>query len=322
MKFKNTFNVFVDNFPVVYKHLLYRLVVALIAFGLYAAVIYPFANAIFSSAEYNALIDGLKEFVKNLINGNASELGSTTEKIKNAFESIVSLISKNSGNIIWGVIGFLIVYMIKKFFMGLGNYATSAVICDKMALRAKSPFIITLVRNLKKATLYNLIYVPLATVYELIVYAGMYLLIFWVFGFVSFWPIKFFFYVAIIIVALSLKMVFTTDWIPALIRGQMSQRDAFVYTFKRTNKHTADILSHYVILSLIIYFVNVVGAIFTFGAAALITIPASYVLVLCFELVNYYDREELKYFIDNKTIVKPEKEHTLSREEFFKGKED
>ena len=72
-------------------------------------------------------------------------------------------------------------------------------------------------------------------------------------------------------------------------------------------------------LSLIIFAVNVCAVIFTFGVGALITVPASYVLLNCFQLVNYYDREELKYFLDKHTIIKPEKEEVITREEFFKG---
>jgi hypothetical protein len=194
MKFKNTLNVFVDNFSVVYRHLLYRLVITLITFGLYSAVIYPFANAILSSSGYQQLISGVKEFINNLLEGRAAELGDTTEKIRTAINSIVTMVSTNSGNIIWGVVGVLAVYIIKKFLMGIGNYATSAVICDKMALRAKSPYILTLVRNLKTAVIYNLIYVPLAVVYEIVACIGMYFLIFWGFKFIHNLPVQLFMY--------------------------------------------------------------------------------------------------------------------------------
>ena len=73
------------------------------------------------------------------------------------------------------------------------------------------------------------------------------------------------------------------------------------------------------LLVLIIFALNVFSFIFTLGVGALITIPASYVILNCFQLVNYYDREELKYFIDKNTIIKPEKEEIITREEFFKG---
>ena len=52
------------------------------------------------------------------------------------------------------------------------------------------------------------------------------------------------------------------------------------------------------------------------------TIPSSYVILICFEFVNYYDREEIRYFVDKNTIIKPEKERALSREEFFRGNGD
>ena len=44
MKFRHTIHVFIDNFAVTYKQLLYRLVIALIAIGLYAAILTPFVK--------------------------------------------------------------------------------------------------------------------------------------------------------------------------------------------------------------------------------------------------------------------------------------
>ena len=114
-------------------------------------------------------------------------------------------------------------------------------------------------------------------------------------------------------------MTFTTDWLPALIRGKTGQKKAFVFTFDRRRKKTLNVLSNFIVLVLIIFALNVGAIICTFGVAGLITVPSSYVILLSFEFVNYYDREELKYFIDKKTIIKPEKERTLTREEFFKG---
>ena len=190
-----------------------------------------------------------------------------------------------------------------------------------MALHANSPFLVTLVRNLKEASLYNLIYVPLSFAYDAACCIIGYLIIFKLFALIPFLylPIKIFLFVTAIVVAVSVKMTFTTDWLPALIRGKAGQKKAFVYTFDRRRKRTLNVLSNFIVLVLIIFALNVGAIIFTFGVAGLITVPSSYVILLSFEFVNYYDREELKYFIDKKTIIKPEKERTLTREEFFKG---
>ena len=318
MKFKHSFHVFVDNFSVTYKHLLYRLIVGLIAIALHVAVLYPLVKGLTSSVEYTNLIDGVKSFLKNFINGRQPELADAVEQIKQSFKSVVELITRNKADIIWGAIGVLAVTLLYKFFSGLGNYATAAVINDKMALRAKSPFILTLVRNLREATLYSLIYTPLSVLYDLIFLVALFFLVFKALFFV-YLPLQLFLYVTLMVLAISFKMVFTSDWLPALIRGKMGQKKAFVFTFNRKNKNTFNILSNFVVLVLIIFALNVIGTLFTFGAATLLTVPSSYVILVCFEFVNYYDREELKYFLDKNTIIKPEKEKTPTREEFFRG---
>ena len=321
MKFRHTFHVFVDNFSVTYKHLLYRLVVSLIAIGLCIAVIIPFINGLTSSPDFASFTEGLKTFLNNLLSGNVSELAQASEQIKNSFSALKVLISDNISNIVWGIVAVSCIRLVEKFFTGLGNYAAAAVINDKMALRANSPFFVTLIRNLKQACLYNLMYVPLSFVYDTLCWTGMYFLIFRLFSKVSviYLPLKIFIYATAIVILIAVKMTFTTDWLPSLIRGKKGQKQAFIYTFDRKNKNTFNILSNFVVLILIIFAVNVAGIICTLGVAALLTIPSSYLILLCFEFVNYYDREELKYFVDRNTIVKPAKEHPVTREEFFKG---
>ena len=212
-------------------------------------------------------------------------------------------------------------HTVEKFCTGLGNYAMAAIINDKMSLRANSPFFITLIKNLKEASLYNLMYAPLSVLYDVVCYLGAYLLIFRLIALIPFigLSLQIFLFITSVIILVSVKMTFTADWLPSLIRGKMGQREAFAYTFGRRNKKTFNVLSNFIVIVLIIMAVNVAAVLCTFGAGLLITIPSSYAILICFEFVNYYDREELKYFIDKNTIIKPEKERTLTREEFFRG---
>lgn len=321
MKFKHTFHVFVDNFAVTYKQLLYRLVIALISIGLTAAVLIPFVNGLTGSPDYVSLTEGVKSFIKNLIEGNNIDVGLASEQIKNAIDALMNLIADNRANIVWGIVAVIAINLVGKFFTGLGNYATAAVINDKMALHANSPFFATLIRNLKHASLYSLMYVPLSFVYDTACGAVLYLIVFKLFALIPFlyMPIRIFIFITATVFAISIKLTFTSDWLPALIRGKAGQGKAFLYTFNRRKKKTLNVLSNFIVIALIIFALNVAAVICTFGVAALLTIPSSYVILLSFEFVNYYDREELKYFIDKKTIIKPEKEHVLTREEFFKS---
>lgn len=65
--------------------------------------------------------------------------------------------------------------------------------------------------------------------------------------------------------------------------------------------------------------INVLAAIGSFGAAPIITIPLSYLYLLCYQFVTYCDNNEIKYFTDKRTIIKPEHEKEASREQFLRG---
>ena len=321
MKFKHSLNVFIDNFSVTYKHLLYRFIIAVIEVVVCIAIITPFVKGLTGSADFNNLVHGIKDFLKNLVNGESIKLAETAKQIESAFISVRNLITDNRANITWGVVAIYAVHFVSKFLSTLGNFATDAVINDKMALRANSPFFITLIRNLKEACIYAICYVPLSLVYDAICVWLLYLIVFELFSVlpVMFLPLQLFVFVTAIVIAIAFKLVFTTDWLPAIIRGKMKPLKAFTYTFNRRGKKTMNVFSNFLVLVLIIFAINVIGIIFTFGAGALLTVPSSYMILLCFEFVNYYDREELKYFIDRNTIIKPEKEKPVTREEFFRG---
>ena len=116
MKFKHTVQVFIDNFSVTYKQLLYRLVILLVAAGLYAAVCIPFINSLTGSPDYVSLISGIKAFVNNFLEGKISEIGEASAQIKHAFDALLRLVAENREQIAWGIVGCVAIYLVQKFF--------------------------------------------------------------------------------------------------------------------------------------------------------------------------------------------------------------
>ena len=64
MIFKNAFHLLVDNFSLVYKYLLYRIIVAVIAIALAAALLVPNIAFLFVSAELNSLTELIRHFLE------------------------------------------------------------------------------------------------------------------------------------------------------------------------------------------------------------------------------------------------------------------
>lgn len=318
MKFKHTFHVFVDNFNCTYKLLLYRIIVSAISLCLYTAVLFSFLPLIMDTSEITALNYAVANFLEAFTKLDFSALQQTWGDVTQAFEQIIETLTTRVGPITGGVTVLIAIYLIEHFFLGLGNYTLGSLINDKMAMRASSPFFGTLIKNLGKASLYNAIYVPLSFAYDALCIAAMGSLFFLAFEALHM-LVQIFLFVTVFVFLTAIKMTLTTDWLPALVYGKKNNREAMRYSLARKGKPTLNVLSNYVVLVLIIFALNFAAIVFTLGAGFLITMPASYVLLIAFEFVNYCDNNNVKYFIDKNTIVKPDKEHTLTREEFFKG---
>lgn len=322
MKFKHAFHVFVDNFSVIYKQLLYRLIILFVSGAICVAGVYPFIKDFIGSAQFNSILEGVKGFITNLLNGQVGELAGISEKVQTAYAELIGLLNDKLTQAVLSGLLLLLIVVIAKWFMGLGNYATASVINDKMALRAKQPFLGTLIRNLKSASIYNAIYVPLSVLYDVIIVVAMFFLFFSLLNSVLYFFICLFLFVLVVTFAITFKMTVTSDWLPALIRGKMKQGAAMKYAFSRKGKNTFNVMSNFAVIVLIVFALNMAALILTLGAGLLITIPSSYAIIISFEFVNYYDREEIKYSIDKNTIISPAKERPLSREEFFRGDGD
>ena len=318
MKFKRTFHVFIDNFSTTYKLLLYKLIVSVLFSCIIIGLVYPIISKVTNSAVFTDLLAGISDFFSKLVNGEAYELGNITEQIKEDLQDIVKLIQGQQTRIIVSIVILVIVYLIQKFLQGIGHYTAACLVNDKMALHANSPFIMSMIKNLGKASIYNLVYVPLSVLYELLSTFLVGWLLLYCFTFL---PLLLRIYLTVVCILLLtiIKMTFTTDWLPAMICGKKGNLGAMRATFVRKGKDNKSVLSNYIIFVLIIMALNVGAVLLTLGAGLLITVPASYIILICFQFVNYCDDNEILYFADKNTIVKPDKVKQVSREDFFRG---
>lgn len=321
MKFKHAFNVFVDNFGVTYKVLLYRLIILLFSLCLYSAVIFPFIAGISDTTEVLDLSAAIGDFGSALVNLDFAAMQTAWSGIREAFSALLKMLGAMTGSIVFTVCIIVLVYLVQKFLLGLGNYTAGAMINDKMAMRADSPFIGTLIKNLAKAALYNVIYVPISTAYDIAIFALTGSIFYGLFNAGTPLLLLIIFFSTAVAFLFTIKMTLTSDWLPALVYGKANNRGAMAYSFnyKAQGKSFSNVLANYVILVLTVYALNTAALFLTFGAGLFITLPASYVILICFEFVNYCDNNEIKYFMDKNTVVKPDREPVMTKERFFKG---
>lgn len=322
MKFKHTFNVFIDNFNVVYKQLLYRIVVMLVAAAINIAAIYPFISSLLASESMTMLVDGIGTFVRDFLGGNVADLHVVSVQIGNAFDELIILLQTKMSEIVLCGVVVILVLMVQKWFTSIGNFATATLVNDKMALQAKTGFLRTIISNFRTSSVYSLIYAPICILYDCLMVTVLITIVYFYIT-THFLPLLFAILMfSLIIVAMNvLKMTFTTDWLPSLIAGKMKQGEAIKHTFSVKNKNIWNVASNYFVLVLLIIAINMVAIFFTLMAGLLLTVPASFLMLICFEMVNFYDHNEIRYFTDKNTIIKPNVEKQITRQDFFKGNE-
>ena len=75
------------------------------------------------------------------------------------------------------------------------------------------------------------------------------------------------------------------------------------YRAYKSQKDFSKVFSNAIILVLTIIIVNVIIGVFSVGAGLFITIPASMVLVVIFELISYYTTTKQRYYLSPTIIV-------------------
>ncbi|MDE7300786.1 MAG: hypothetical protein K2N47_01305 [Clostridia bacterium] len=318
MRLKHAFQVFIDNFATTYKLLIYRLIVTALVVGLGCAVVIPSINVVVHTTQYADVSDAFAAFWDSVTKLDFSTLSTQFETLKSSLSALRDLLVEEAWLIAVDVICMAIVLLIYMFLLAVGEYVTGELIKHKMTLRADTSFTITLLKNLKRACLYAVIYAPISFLYYAVSATFIWALVFVGLGFAS--PlIKLFLTAVLLIVLFSVKFTFMTDWLPSMLHAKMSNRKSIAYALQLKNKAPAGTMSSAIVMAVLVLAINISVPLFTFGAGLLLTIPAGAMIFTSYQFINYYDNNGLKYFIDEYTIVGPKKDAPISREEFFKG---
>ena len=116
--------------------------------------------------------------------------------------------------------------------------------------------------------------------------------------------------VALILAAQALKLTLLNDVAPALVSDKMHLGAALKRGFSYEKKRFGGLFSTYFITCVLILCINVLCGVASFGAALLITVPMSYLMLTSVQYVSYYTHGKKKYFLAEDNIVLPKGERT------------
>lgn len=307
-----------ENFKNTYKILLYKLVISLVAGALYCAMILPEFIELMNSSAMQELILQVKTLFSAFFEADASvisEMKNAIFGVNGSLRATLSVVLSQIMPIIFVAIGCVFVYLLKRFADTLCYFTIGSVLNDKMSAYAETPFFSAYIANLGKASIYAVVYVPVAFTLDVLTIGAILLLI----STVNILP-ALFFGMATLVVMQGIKLTLTWLWMPSMTTDGKRLRESFRYEDKIEKKQIWKIFATYIVDVYVVIIINVVSALCTFGSALLITVPASYLFFVCQQYVNYYTFKGKKYFITyDKIATNPDRG---DREHFFDYIED
>lgn len=314
MIFRNAFNLFVDNFKLNFKYLLYLLIIMIISFSLSAALILPNISYIFSSLELKTVVELIKDFVIAITKGDAEFLSGFSENIKVALADVVVLLKSQTANIVLTIVCAVVIALITRFLVGMGNFTTGCILNDRLSCYADTSFTSSFIKNLRRSSLWVLFYVPVTFVYDALVMLLCFLVFMMLLAIVKVGIIATLFAlvisVTLFICSQAIKLTLANGMKPALVTDKEKLGKAIKRGFNLSIKNFGRLFSTYLVTCYIIFAANICAVFFTFGSALLLTVPSSYILMVCIEYVSFYNIEKKKYFATADKIVTPHEQYT------------
>lgn len=301
MRFANSIRLLMEDFKHAFKLLLYRVIMWVIVVALCSAFVLPELKEILEAEVTQNLVSNFKNIFLSLVEHNTISPSEYVKMVfgkngdlKQLFDYVVSM----KLELILVCIGCVLVYLIKRFVDTLVYFTVGSIINDKMATYTDTPFFTAFVANLGKASKYAALYVPVVFLFDVCTFSLC-------FVFLRFLPLlaALFLSVTLIVVLQSLKLTFTSQWMPAMTADGKRLGEAIRTTNEREKRQARKIYCLYLVMVYLIIIFNAMAAAFTFGSALLLTIPTSYLWLICAQYVNYYTMKGKKYFITYDSIA-------------------
>lgn len=294
MIYKNSMKLITSNFSLVWKQLAYTLVRLAIIVGLTVLVSRPILDLL-ASYDYAQTLGNVWQSVYT---NTASALPALRESIV----SFCSIISQNLNQIWYSVLLFFFVtIIINAFLKHVGKYTLSYVAHNNFTSLNKCGYCHSLISNMGKICKYALcrlvLDLPFTALKVLYVIVYCYCLNNWILAIVG---------ITLLIILFTITYALQISICNNFAVEQINTgKNPFKSVFRsyKSQKDFAKVFSNAIVIVLTIIVINLVIGVFSFAAGLLITMPASMVLVVIFELISHYTITKQRYYLSPTIIV-------------------
>lgn len=303
MSFKHSLSILTSRFSIVYKLLVFLIVVTFLFSVLTVCAIYPTLSDLRNNMNELDLGNAVKGYVREALQGNPEKQAEAYEMLSAKFDQATEIVRNNSLQINLSIVWLVLIYLLYVVFFSWGQYCVSDVINHHMSSNSKFGFSSNLIVNFKKAMRYSLLYTAI-TIGFMIVVALLYWLSFAtlfkvapLIGLAS--------AVAIFVFAMALRRALLFGWIPAMVADGLDVVDALKKAGSLLKQRFTYAFGLYLIYYVAWLGLTIAITVFTFFVGTLFAISVSLALAQACDLVIYYRTVGKRYYIDVLNVVDP-----------------
>ena len=312
MVLRNSLRVLSSNFSLVWKNMAYMLIILAVFGGAVVLIGYDIVKALSDGGFFTAL----SEFWSKLYSFSTTEI---SQKMFDLADSGIDTIGQNLDALTPNIIGVCVGMFVIAVVFNSASLASCEVLRGAMSSLTRVGFCGAYIRYLGRALLQGLIQTLIKLPFWAIIGISGYFVLdlmstseIW--GILA--PMLF---VLIAISIFSLEFTLLSCFVPHLVLHNSRVGESFCAGIKVVSHRFWRTLSNIVVFVIFAFIINFVCARYTFGALLVFTVPLTIVFVNVIFMVNYYESQGMRFYLDPNNIMSPRKfaEHDRAKESKF-----
>lgn len=307
MSYRNTMKLFVSNFALAWKQLVYLLICVF----LFAICSYTLISPVISILRDAGLFSEIKNLV-TLVYDNPKDIAFTISAL---VKLVLTSIWANFSKIYLNLIGTLILCVILPYILyQVSIYNISSILHQKLTMNMEVNYVQNYIGNFNKAIKFAFA----SLVYSLpffVINIGL------IIAYVFFANTIFKALIGLMVLSLvsisldSVRLTLFTHYTGNVVANNANPFSAFGKSIKLELKHFWKIMGYSVVILLTTILINGVIAIFTLFAGLLFSIPATIVLICIFKIVIFLNINGNRYYLSNSVIYNPQR-YVIKKDDF------
>lgn len=290
MLVRHSLSLTMSNMQLVFKVLLFALIICLIGAALFVTVSDPILRAI--GEELN-LDDNLRNFTEDIIAGD----GAVFNRIINSIDNFTA---NHPGEVLKAMVLGIILIIVMKLLFALIVSPSAHVINNKMATNFTEGFFHSFMKVGGKGALSAFVYTLISAPIDLIIIAVTYMLGKWMVKGIGLFGIIF--ACALGLVLITLRMSIMGQWVATLVNENLCFNMQFKRGIRKGFKLLPKIFPAMLTVNILTFGIIATTFIPTVTIIPIVTIPCFLVCFISIQLIAYYQDNDKKYYIDELII--------------------